>query len=418
MWNQHRKSIKLKPKRWRHLNQTQLDEQVGVITFVPSSFSFLICFVVIAVLSNLPKFVICHEQREPRETAMMMTTTTTSTSSIVPSSSSSSININVPNSLLFNLSKSKSIVEPYTTALLSSDLFANMTNNITATTNETLLPVKDIVPNATLETTEASNIDTSESIKSIFTLSESVDNQLNSVVNQLIQGNDINNQTQAQLDDHLLRTGRQTHDAFVRRLLSSMSGDAVRNSNRYQHVGRIAHADRNNPNQVGISSRRQTKPSLTPDPHSDLGLPPSIAHEFIDAVNPPKFNVPHGMPILPNEHDWRSRRKPVNRYKVSSVPRNKNSNNDTRSVTVGSSISVNDDKNVLLAKPQSSSSGNTTEFSLNNRKVVKKPSAIIITTSSPLLRTTTTTTMPTTSTTVTAPTRTKHINSLNSVQHG
>lgn len=92
--------------------------------------------------------------------------------------------------------------------------------------------------------------------------------------------------------DRLFRTGRETHDAFIKRILNAVSGDQP---HRYVHTK--------------VGSQRKPLVALSTEPN-DLELPEEIVNnEYIDGVNPPK---PHGakMYSIVDKNDRRSSKSP------------------------------------------------------------------------------------------------------------
>lgn len=72
--------------------------------------------------------------------------------------------------------------------------------------------------------------------------------------------------------DRLFRNGRETHNAFIKRILSAVSNE------QHQHK------------RHGQGKASNQRVSVTSKDNNDLGLPEEIANEYIDGVNPPKFH--------------------------------------------------------------------------------------------------------------------------------
>ncbi len=97
------------------------------------------------------------------------------------------------------------------------------------------------------------------------------------------------NSNSSEVEDHLIRAGRQTHHDFIKRILNAVSVDS-HNVNRYVHLVRPKGRPQLSSSEQGVT---------------DLGLPPEIADEYIDGVNPPKFPGFKGFHPLLEKNDWR-----------------------------------------------------------------------------------------------------------------
>lgn len=156
-------------------------------------------------------------------------------------------------------------------------------------------------------------------LESIFELPDSVTSQLNSIVNELIKNDTSENGDQS---SHLFRRGRQTHDAYIKRILSAVSADA-HNSNRY--VNMMTNAKKQTRFPIVRPASQQHSHQHAQQAFTELGLPKAIAHEYIDGVNPPRFpGLKHhrhrASTADPSKMDWQKNDKrrliPVNKSKV------------------------------------------------------------------------------------------------------
>ncbi|KAI2797139.1 hypothetical protein BLOT_011116 [Blomia tropicalis] len=212
----------------------------------------------------------------------------------------------------YNRTNKFSLLFPIPTIISNQDRLRNVSTTTTITKTIVNNNIHN-VPNVSLSSS------TTPSIPTITTTTTDLPININesTIDNVTNNSTNINNST-ISLDDinsHLFRSGRETHDAFVRRIINAVSGDS-HNTNRYVHLHKLK-----NVNRILTDS---TPNSGTDQAQSDLGLPDEIAHDYIDGVNPPKFpGIKAIIPLMTDASDeWRHRLKVNSSKKQHHVNRN------------------------------------------------------------------------------------------------